>query len=56
MPDINPESCPTRDDGTHCVHWWDGEQCCSCKASAMTDDEKREQGMLDDGVELGGEG
>lgn len=23
--------CPKRDDGTHCVHWWDGEEpCCAC--------------------------
>ena len=23
--------CPSRDDETHCVHWWDGEEaCCGC--------------------------
>ena len=20
------EVCPTREDGTHCEHWWDGER------------------------------
>lgn len=24
-------SCPEREDGTHCVHWWDDEgPCCGC--------------------------
>lgn len=23
-PDETP--CPARDDGTHCVHWWDGPE------------------------------
>ena len=22
--------CPGSQDGQHCVHWWDGAQCCSC--------------------------
>lgn len=25
------QECPVREDGTHCVHWWDGEApCCNC--------------------------
>jgi hypothetical protein len=23
-------ACSAREDGVHCVHWWDGEPCCSC--------------------------
>lgn len=37
--------CPTSDDGLHCNCWYDGEECCRCGAPAMTDEEKREQGM-----------
>ena len=22
--------CLAREDRTHCVHWYDGEPCCSC--------------------------
>lgn len=25
------DECMKRDDGTHCVHWWEGDEpCCSC--------------------------
>ncbi len=23
--------CPSREDETHCEHWWDGESCCNCE-------------------------
>lgn len=36
-------------DESHCDHWWDGDACCRCAASPMTEDQKREQGMIDDG-------
>lgn len=26
--------CPKREDGVHCVHWWDGAACCGCGAPA----------------------
>lgn len=29
--DKSDGSCPEREDGTHCVHWWDDEgPCCGC--------------------------
>lgn len=28
------EYCPAREEGIHCVHWWDAEKCCSCFAGA----------------------
>lgn len=31
--------------GQHCDCWYDGKPCCRCNAPAMSDDEKREQGM-----------
>lgn len=37
--------CPKRDDRIHCHCWWEGERCCSCGAPAMTEQEKRDQGM-----------
>lgn len=38
----------------HCLHWHDGDACCRCKAPAMTEDEQRAQGMIDnDGEDLG---
>jgi hypothetical protein len=39
------ERCPARPGDTHCERWWDGEVCCACGAAAMTDEQKREQGM-----------
>ena len=39
------QSCPARKDGTHDYAWWDGDPCGSCGAPAMTDEEKRSQGM-----------
>ena len=44
------EFCPegTSDDAFHCVHWYDGDACCACGAPPMTDEQKREQGMLID--------
>jgi hypothetical protein len=41
--------CSSREDETHCNHWWDGEACCNCGSLGMTDEQKREQGMLDEG-------
>ncbi len=32
-------------DHSHCQCWWDGDGCCRCKAPAMTEEQKREQGM-----------
>lgn len=40
--------CPSSDDAMHCRHWYDGEACCRCGAPAMSEEQKREQGMLDD--------
>jgi len=40
------EHCPKRADETHCVHWWDGEACCSCGAPAMTAAERAELDAL----------
>lgn len=37
--------CASREDGQHCVHWWDGETCCSCGAAAMTEAQNRTRGM-----------
>ncbi len=49
-PPIEQELCPegTPTDGFHCVHWYDGEPCCRCGAPAMTEEERREQGMIAD--------
>lgn len=43
--------CSAREDGAHCEHWWDGEECHSCGAPAMTYEQKLEQGMLVPGVD-----
>lgn len=45
----NPDEgfCSVSDDEIHCPHWWDGDGCCLCDAPPMTDEEKREQGMID---------
>lgn len=30
-PGSEETPCPKREDGTHCVHWWDGDHpCCAC--------------------------
>lgn len=31
----------------HCTCWYDGDGCCRCHATALTDEEKRELGMED---------
>jgi hypothetical protein len=43
------EKCPNSeaDDGGHCDAWWDGDACHWCDAPGMTDDDKREQGMIE---------
>lgn len=43
------EMCPkgTEDDPAHCVHWYDGDECCRCNAPAMTEEQKQAQGMVD---------
>ena len=33
MAEKKEEFCPARDDTIHCVHWWDGEKCCSCESN-----------------------
>jgi len=38
-------ACAVREDGLHCDHWWDGEECCDCKAPPMTRAEMEAQGM-----------
>lgn len=43
---LDEEYCPRREDETHCECWWDGDACCSCGASGLTDVEKRENGMI----------
>lgn len=37
--------CTKRHDHEHCDCWFDGKACCACGAPAMTDAERREQGM-----------
>lgn len=32
----------------HCDHWYDGDECCRCGAPEMTEEQMREQGMLDE--------
>lgn len=32
--DPEDETCPEREDGSHCEHWWDGKPCCDCGAPA----------------------
>jgi len=39
--------CFVSDDETHCECWWDGDGCCLCDAPPMTEEEKREQGMIE---------
>ena len=44
------EFCPVgkEDDvapNMHCRCWYDGDGCCRCHARAMTNEERREQGM-----------
>lgn len=35
--------CPKRKDGTHCVHWWDGDQpCCACGAGTVEPESSEE--------------
>lgn len=50
---INPEGPPilehaedtcTHDEG-HCLHWYDGDECCRCGAPEMTNEERIAQGM-----------
>jgi hypothetical protein len=31
----------------HCRCWHDGDGCCRCKAPAMTEEQMREQGMIE---------
>jgi len=38
---------PSEDGKWHCRCWYDGDGCCRCKAPAMTEEQKREQGMED---------
>ncbi len=45
-PELN-EECPNSDDGTHCVHWWDGEECCRCGDGPMPYIDKVRQGMIE---------
>jgi hypothetical protein len=47
MTDSNLEEtpCPNSDDKLHCRCWYDGDACCSCRAPAMTNAQRAEQGM-----------
>lgn len=42
--DDNKEPSPNM----HCTCWYEGDGCCRCGAAAMTEQEKRDNGMLDD--------
>lgn len=52
--EFDSEHCPAEKmlngepnvDHSHCQCWWDGDGCCRCGAVAMSDDEKRLQGMI----------
>lgn len=49
---VDPEFCPVRTarhggEDSHCDCWWDGEACHACGATPMTEDQKREQGMIE---------
>lgn len=39
--------CPKADDKIHCQHWWEGDPCCTYGAPEMSDEKKREQGMIE---------
>lgn len=39
--------CFVSDDLIHCCCWWDGDGCCICDHPPMTDEEKKEQVMID---------
>lgn len=43
------QECPKapKDEVVHCEHWWDGDECCWCKAPAMTKEERLANGMED---------
>lgn len=50
------EFCPVGDpDGykgdpesnMHCRCWYDGDGCCRCKAPGLTEEQMREQGMIE---------
>lgn len=30
LPTADDGHCEAREDGIHCVHWWDAEPCCAC--------------------------
>ncbi len=45
--DWSTQHCPPSDDEIHCRCWWNGDGCCICDAPPMTDEEKKEQGMID---------
>ncbi len=43
---LGEEYCPkSRDGGTHCPDWYDGEPCHWCKTPEMTAEQKQVQGM-----------
>jgi len=42
------ERCPARPGDTHSEEWWDGEACVACGAGPMSEEQKREQGMIED--------
>lgn len=43
-------SCSKREDGTHCVHWWDDEgPCCTCGCDAQLDND--DDAVLSNGTE-----
>lgn len=49
---LNDEHCPAKltlsgepNDGSHCACWWDGDGCCRCDFSALTDEQKKVLGV-----------
>ena len=44
-PDEELCSNPQDDSKTHCMNWWDGDECHWCGKEGLTDDDKRELGM-----------
>lgn len=38
-PNLWETKCPGQEDELHCVHWYDGEVCCSCGDNPPLSDE-----------------
>lgn len=44
---VDEELCEVSRDMLHCNCWYGGLWCCLCKAPAMTEEQKRKQGMAE---------